>query len=111
MQPFFINTGRDEAEKFKLGEFMLSLQPDTYVMHGIENAAGYDGFGLTRYSKLTDDMKLWGELTDPGRSVRWSRPRVRHPQRALPSEAEPAGRGTATGGRTLAGGGRRSAGR
>src|SRR4030095_7382876 len=58
------------AEKFKLGEFMLSLQPDTYMMQGVENAAGYDGFGLTRYSKLADDMKLWGELTDPGRSVR-----------------------------------------
>jgi hypothetical protein len=70
VQPFFINTGRDEVEKFKLGEFMLSLQPDTYVMHGVENAAGYDGFGLTRYSKLADDMKLWGELTDAGRSVR-----------------------------------------
>ncbi|HEY0431313.1 MAG TPA: YfhO family protein, partial [Pyrinomonadaceae bacterium] len=70
VQPFFINTGRDEQEKYKLGEFMLSLQPDTYVMHGIENAAGYDGFGLTRYSKLAGDMKLWGELTDPERSVR-----------------------------------------
>lgn len=70
VQPFFINTGRDEVEKFKLGEFMLSLQPDTYVMHGVENAAGYDGFGLTRYSKLADDMKLWGELTDAGRSLR-----------------------------------------
>lgn len=70
VQPFFINTGRDETEKFKLGEFMLSLQPDTYMMYGIENAAGYDGFGLTRYSKLAGDMKLWGELTDPERSVR-----------------------------------------
>ncbi len=70
VQPFFINMGRDEAEKYKLGEFMLSLQPDTYMMHGVENAAGYDGFGLTRYSKLAGDMKLWGELTDPQRSVR-----------------------------------------
>jgi len=70
VQPFFINTGRDEAEKYKLGEFMLSLQPDTYMMHGVENAAGYDGFGLTRYSKLAGDMKLWGELADPERSVR-----------------------------------------
>jgi hypothetical protein len=69
VQPFFTNTGRDEEEKYKLGEFMLSLQPDTYAMHGVENAAGYDGFGLTRYSKLADDMKLWGELTDPDRSV------------------------------------------
>lgn len=70
VQPFFINTGRDEVEKFKLGEFMLSLQPDTYMMHGVENAAGYDGFGLSRYSKLASDMKVWGELTDPERSVR-----------------------------------------
>jgi hypothetical protein len=70
VQPFFVNTGRDEEEKFKLGEFMLSLQPDTYGMYGIENAAGYDGFGLSRYSRLAGDMKLWGELTDPERSVR-----------------------------------------
>lgn len=70
VQPFFINTGRDEAEKFKLGEFMMSLQPDTYVMYGVDNAAGYDGFGLNRYSKLASDMKVWGELTDPERSVR-----------------------------------------
>ncbi len=70
VQPFFANTGRDEQEKFKLGEFMLSLQPDTYMMHGVENAAGYDGFGLSRYSKLAGEMKLWGELTDPVRSVR-----------------------------------------
>jgi hypothetical protein len=70
VQPFFVNIGRDEDEKFRLGEFMLSLQPDTYMMHGVENAAGYDGFGLTRYSRLAGDMKLWGELTDPGRSVR-----------------------------------------
>lgn len=70
VQPFFINTGRDEQEIFKLGEFMLSLQPDTYMMYGLENAAGYDGFGLARYSKLAGDMKLWGELTDPERSLR-----------------------------------------
>lgn len=70
VQPFFVNTGRDEEEKYKLGEFMLSLQPDIYAMHGVENAAGYDGFGLARYSKLAGDMKLWGELTDPERSVR-----------------------------------------
>jgi hypothetical protein len=70
VQPFFVNPGRDEEEKYKLGEFMLSLQPDTYMMHRVENAAGYDGFGLARYSKLAGDMKLWGELTDPERSVR-----------------------------------------
>ena len=70
VQPFFINTGADETEKYKLGDFMLALQPDTYVMHGVENAAGYDGFGLARYSRLADDMKLWGEVTDAQRSVR-----------------------------------------
>jgi len=49
---------------------MLSLQPDVYMMHGIENAAGYDGFGLLRYSRLAGDMKVWGELTDPERTLR-----------------------------------------
>jgi hypothetical protein len=70
VQPFFVNTVRDADEKYRLDEFMLSLQPNTYVMHGVENAAGYDGFGLMRYSQLAGDMKLWGELTDPERSVR-----------------------------------------
>ena len=70
VQPFFINLGRDEEEKFRLGDFMMSLQPDTYMMHRIENAAGYDGFGLKRYSELAGDMKVWGELPDPARSLR-----------------------------------------
>lgn len=69
VQPFFVNTGRDEEEKYKLGEFMMSLQPDTYMMHRVENASGYDGFGLRRYSSLAGDMKIWGELTDPDRSL------------------------------------------
>jgi hypothetical protein len=47
-----------------------SLQPDIYMMHGVENAAGYDGFGLARYSRLASDMKPWGELTDPERTLR-----------------------------------------
>ena len=50
--------------------FAQELQPDTYMMHGVENAAGYDGFGLARYSRLAGDMKLWGELPDAGRSLR-----------------------------------------
>lgn len=70
VQPFFVNQGRDEAEKYQLGDFMMTLQPDTAMMHRIENAAGYDGFGLKRYSDLAGDMKLWGELPDPARSVR-----------------------------------------
>jgi hypothetical protein len=52
------------------GDWALSLQPDVYMMHGIENAAGYDGFGLARYSRLAGDMKVWGELTNPERTLR-----------------------------------------
>ncbi len=48
----------------------LALQPDIYMMHSIENAAGYDGFGLSRYSRLAGDMKVWGDLTDPERTLR-----------------------------------------
>ncbi len=70
VQPFFVNQGRDEDEKYRLGDFMMTLQPDTAMMHRIENAAGYDGFGLKRYSDLAGEMKLWGELPDPARSVR-----------------------------------------
>ena len=46
------------------GAGALALQPDTYMMYGIENSAGYDGFGLSRYSRMAGDMKVWGELTD-----------------------------------------------
>lgn len=47
-----------------------SLQPDIYMMYGVENAAGYDGFGLARYSGLAGDMKVWGDLTDADRTLR-----------------------------------------
>jgi hypothetical protein len=40
------------------------------MMYGIENAAGYDGFGLARYSRLAGDMKVWGDLTDADRTLR-----------------------------------------
>jgi hypothetical protein len=50
--------------------FVLWTQPDIYMMHGIPNAAGYDGFGLERYSQLASRMKVWGELTDPDRTLR-----------------------------------------
>ena len=46
-----------------------SLQPDVYMMYGVENAAGYDGFGLARYSRLAGDMKVWGELTNAARTL------------------------------------------
>lgn len=52
------------------GSGILVLQPDIYMMHGIENAAGYDGFGLARYSRFAGDMKVWGELTDAENTLR-----------------------------------------
>ena len=52
------------------GSWLLGLQPDIYMIYGVENAAGYDGFGLARYSRLAGDMKVWGELTDPERTLR-----------------------------------------
>ena len=52
------------------GAWIPSLQPDVYMMYGVENAAGYDGFGLARYSRLAGDMKVWGDLTDLDRTLR-----------------------------------------
>jgi hypothetical protein len=40
------------------------------MMWGWANAAGYEGFGLARYSRLAGDMKVWGDLTDPERTLR-----------------------------------------
>jgi hypothetical protein len=51
-------------------EWTLWTQPDVYMMSGIHNAAGYDGFGLARYSRLAGEMKVWGELTDPEATLR-----------------------------------------
>jgi hypothetical protein len=51
-------------------DWVLWTQPDIYMMHGIQNAAGYDGFGLARYSQLVGRMKVWGELTDPDATLR-----------------------------------------
>lgn len=50
--------------------FVYALQPNMYMMHGVENAAGYDGFGLARYSRLAGEMKLWGDLDQPEQSLR-----------------------------------------
>ena len=52
------------------GGWVPTLQPDIYMMYGIENAAGYDGFGLARYSRLAGDMKVWGDLTNADRTLR-----------------------------------------
>ena len=51
-------------------EWTLWTQPDVSMMHGVPNAAGYDGFGLARYSRLAGEMKVWGELTDPETTLR-----------------------------------------
>ena len=51
-------------------DWVLWTEPDVYMMYGIQNAAGYDGFGLDRYSQLAGQMKLWGELTDPDATLR-----------------------------------------
>jgi hypothetical protein len=51
----------------------INLQPDTCMVHRIENAAGYDGFGVKRYSQLAGDMKVWGEFPDARRSLLVSR--------------------------------------
>jgi hypothetical protein len=54
------------------GAWVATLQPDIYMMYGIENAAGYDGFGLARYQRFAADMKTWGELGDAERALRGS---------------------------------------
>jgi hypothetical protein len=51
-------------------ENVYALQPDPYMMHGIQNASGYDGFGLARYNRFADDMKIWGDVSDHERSLR-----------------------------------------
>lgn len=51
-------------------DWVLWTQPDVYMMHGIHNAAGYDAFGLERYSQLASRMRVWGELTDPDATLR-----------------------------------------
>lgn len=53
-------------------DWVLWTEPNVYMMYGIHNAAGYDGFGLERYSQLAGQMKLWGELTDPDATLRGS---------------------------------------
>lgn len=57
------------ASRMRITEDVLTLQPDTYMMYGVQNAAGYDTFGLERYSRLADDMKVWGELGNASRSL------------------------------------------
>jgi hypothetical protein len=66
-QPFDPAIGLSPSMPGRAWEVLL--QPDIYMMHDVENAAGYDGFGLARYSQLAGDMKVWGELTDAKRTL------------------------------------------
>lgn len=66
-QPFDPATGLGPSTPGRAWEVLL--QPDIYMMHEVENAAGYDGFGMARYSHLAGDMKVWGELTDAKRTL------------------------------------------
>ncbi|MEO7970210.1 MAG: YfhO family protein, partial [bacterium] len=66
-QPFDPAVGLGPSTPGRAWEVLL--QPDIYMMHGVENAAGYDGFGMARYSHLAGDMKFWGELTDATRTL------------------------------------------
>lgn len=50
--------------------WLLPLQADIAMMWGWESAAGYEGFGLARYSQLAGNMKIWGDLTDPEHTLR-----------------------------------------
>jgi len=83
-------------------EFVLSLEPDIYMMHRVQNAAGYEGFGLERNSRLAGDMKVWGDLSDPRRSLGEGREldllNVRYLIAQTPS-AKPAERGPSPGDR------------
>src|SRR5262249_47824415 len=49
---------------------LLALQPDIYMMYSLENAGGYDGFGLSRYSRLVGNMTVWGQLSDAEATLR-----------------------------------------
>jgi hypothetical protein len=66
-QPFDPAVGLGPSTPGRAWEVLL--QPDIYMMHDVENAAGYDGFGMARYSHLAGDMKVWGELTDAKRTL------------------------------------------
>lgn len=50
-------------------QFVLEAHSDIYMLHRIQNASGYDGFGFARYSRLADSMNLNGDIADPPRSL------------------------------------------
>jgi hypothetical protein len=70
MREVFDPTTPAPPELRRLSDWILWTEPDVYMMYGIQNAAGYDGFALDRYSRLAGQMKLWGELTDADATLR-----------------------------------------
>jgi hypothetical protein len=69
-QDYFFNPNQTVVIPKPGGGWVPSLQPDIYMMYGVENAGGYDGFGLARYSRLAGDMKIWGDLAEAERTLR-----------------------------------------
>jgi hypothetical protein len=69
-QDHFFDPGQPVSYAPPVAVWLPALQPDIATMWGWENAAGYEGFGLARYSQLAGDMKVWGDLTDPERTLR-----------------------------------------
>jgi hypothetical protein len=69
-QDHFFDPDQPASHSAPIAAWIPTLQPDICMMWGWENAAGYEGFGLARYSQLAGDMKVWGDLTDPERTLR-----------------------------------------
>lgn len=69
-QDHFFDPGQPVSYSSPIAAWIPTLQPDIGMMWEWENAAGYEGFGLARYSQLAGDMKVWGDLTDPERTLR-----------------------------------------
>ncbi|HYJ05469.1 MAG TPA: YfhO family protein [Chthoniobacterales bacterium] len=69
-QDHFFDPDQPVSYSAPIAAWAPALQPNICTMWGWENAAGYEGFGLARYSQLAGDMKVWGDLTDPERTLR-----------------------------------------
>lgn len=69
-QDQFFDPDQPVSYSASVAAWIPSLQPDICMRWGWENAAGYEGFGLARYSQLAGDMKVWGDVTDPERTLR-----------------------------------------
>lgn len=57
------------ASQLQIDTTIAALLPDTYMLRGIQNTAGYDAFGVARFGLFADDMKEWGEFIHPTQSL------------------------------------------